>query len=119
MEKLILTKTLHLDTAPVHVAPGGSVLYHLTADAAALAKLLRDLMGEIAFGMADVEAADSKAVKIDIYFGAADADDFTKVFEHHRNEISVVDREDMGEGTERMGLSMQARNLVIRTLEQG
>ena len=116
MEKLILAKSLHLDTAPVHIAPGGTVLYHLIADADSLAKLLRDLMGEIAFGMADVDAADSKAVKVDIYFGAADVDDFTKVFAPYRDRISSAQREDLPEGTDKTGLSMQARNLVINAL---
>ena len=119
METHILSHKFLPETASVHIAPGGSVAYRLTAPASALARLLRDLMAEIAYGMIDVETLDEneKVVRAEIYFGAADNDDFMRVFADHSDNILSFEREDLPENTEKMGFSMASRNEVIRLLE--
>ena len=118
MEKTILSKKISLDAAPVHIAPGGSALYHLVAPASSMAALLRALMEEIAYGMIDVETLNEaeNVVRVDIYFGAADNDDFMKVFSAYADKIIGFEREDLPEGTVRTGFSMSARNAVINCL---
>ena len=118
MEKTIFSHKITLDAAPVHIAPGGSVLYHLTASAPVMAGFLRDLMQEIAYGMVDIKVLNESesVVCVDIYFGLADNDDFMKVFAASADKIMGFEREDLPENTEMTGLSMKSRNDVIRCL---
>ena len=118
MEKTIISQKISLDTAPVHIAPGGSVICHLVAPASVMAALLRALMEEIAYGMIDVETLNEaeKVVRVDIYFGVADNDDFMKVFSGYADKIMGIEREDLPEGTVRTGFSMSSRNAVINCL---
>ena len=118
MEKVIFGQTLALDTAPVHVAPGGSVLFTLNAKAASLARLLSALREEIAYGMIDIVADDAdKPVRVLIYTGKADVADFDAVFSASGHDVEC-DREDIVEGTQMTGLSMRARNQVIDCLSK-
>lgn len=116
MEKTILNTTLTLDTAPLHVAPGGSTLCTLKGDAAAIAKLLMALREEMAYGMADVRtlSAQDKVVETDIYFGKADETDFHAVYQNHAEDIALVGLKELSEG---LGMSMRARNQVIDALK--
>jgi len=119
MEKHILSHKFLPETASVHIAPGGSVIYRLTAPAAELARMLRGLMSEIAYGMIDIETLDEKEkqVRAVIYFGAADIDDFKHVLSAHADQVSASECEMLPENTNKMGFSMATRNEVIRLLE--
>ena len=118
MEKTILSKKIIINTAPIHIAPGGSALFHLVAPANVLKSLLSDLREEIAYGMADVETvSDSESlVRIDIYMGLADVDDYMRIFAQYADKIQSFEREDLPEGTERTGFTMGSRNEVIGAL---
>lgn len=115
MEKTILSTTLTLDTAPLHIAPGGSALCVLKGCASSVAKLLMALREEMAYGMADVRtlSVDDKIVEVEIYFGHADDDIFRDMHKTHADNIDVTCSE-LKEGT---GLSMRARNQVIDALK--
>ena len=67
MELTILKETVTLDTAPMHIAPGGSILCHITGNSRRIAKLLIELRSEIAFGMSNVTTidADSQTITTD------------------------------------------------------
>lgn len=119
MEKTINGQTVALEMAPVHVAPGGSMLFKLSGDAGVIAKLLVALREEIAYGMIDVRTvdADKKLVETDIYIGKADCTDFDAVFAANGQNISCS-RSEIVEGTEMAGLSMRARNMVIDCLSK-
>ena len=118
MEKTILSKKVSITTAPVHIAPGGSVLFHLVASSNDLKKLLLELREEIAYGMADIDNVDaeSSVVRVDIYMGMADVDDFMKVFSRYADAVVSFEREDLAEGSQRTGFSMGSRNDVIECL---
>ncbi len=117
MEKTILNQKLVLDTAAVHVAPGGSMLFRLSGDADLIAKVLMALREEIAYGMIDIKTldADKKVVEADVYTGKADVADFDAVLAANGKDVNC-DREEIAEGTEMTGLSMRARNQVIDCL---
>lgn len=110
---LILGQEIQVDTAPVHIAPGGSILCTLKGDAATVAASLRALREEIAFGMCDADAQNSP-VSVSVYFGAADRADFDNVIKNF-GSLEVASS-DMPEGTAQNGLSMAARNRVIDAL---
>ena len=113
MEKKIFNQTLALDTAPVHVAPGGSCLITLKGNASKIKDLLMELREEIAFGMIDVEviSEEKRFVSVSIYFGKADRPDFDRVAGHW-DEIDMSG-EELAETDQMKGLSMRARNQVI------
>ncbi len=116
MEKTILGTTLTLDSAPLHIAPGGSSLCVLRGGAVAVAKCLMALREEIAYGMADVRTvSDSdKIVEVDIYFGKADDALFQEMYKPYADAVTLVSCTELLEGT---GLSMRARNQIIDTLK--
>ena len=113
MEKKIFNQTLSLDTAPVHVAPGGSCLFTLKGNASKIKALLMGLREEIAFGMIDVEviSEEQRIVCVSIYFGKADRPDFDRI----AGQCDEIDMrsEELAETDQKMGLSMRARNQVI------
>ncbi len=115
MEKTILNTTLTLDTAPLHIAPGGSTLCVIKGDASLLAEFLMSLREEIAYGMADVRTicAESRLVEVSIYYGKADDDVFQAMVQKCADGIESVCSE-LLEGT---GFSMRARNQVIDALK--
>lgn len=117
IEKTILTQTLSLDTAPIHVPAGGSILCKISGNAKHIAALLEALREEIAYGMADIETlnADSGCVRADIYFGAADAADFDAL---PRSQELTIEHQSLPETTNAIGLSMRARNDVINALKR-
>ena len=110
MEKVIFGKTLTLDTAPVHIAPGGSVLIKIGDTSTSLLDLLLKLREEIAYGMIDIQTQDDNTFTITIYLGKADYDAFKAIV----SEGSICwTEEDLPEGTKMTGLSMRARNQVL------
>lgn len=113
MKKTILGQPITLETAPVHVAPGGSILIKLSGNAQNIAKLLCSLREEIAYGMADIKDGEN-GVEADIYLGKADIADFDNIF----SAVSDIrcEKSDLAEGTVMDGLSMQARNQIINLL---
>ena len=115
MEKTILNTTLTLDTAPLHIAPGGSTLCVIKGSASSLAEFLMALREEIAYGMADVRTicAASRTVEVSIYYGKADNEIFQDMFQKSVCGIEAVYSE-LLEGT---GFSMRARNQVIDALK--
>lgn len=115
MEKTILNTTLTLDTAPLHIAPGGSTLCVIKGNASLLAEFLTALREEIAYGMADVRTicAESRLVEVSIYYGKADDDVFQAMVQKCADGIESVCSE-LSEGT---GFSMRARNQVIDALK--
>ena len=119
MEKTILNQNVSLDTAPVHVAPGGSVMFSLSGNAANIASLLVALREEIAYGMADIRTIDAaaKTVEASIYTGKADIADLDAVMAAHAQNITS-ERSEIAEGAEMTGLSMRARNQVIDCLSK-
>lgn len=116
MEKTILGTTLTLDTAPLHIAPGGSTLCVIRGTANTVAKCLMTLREEIAYGMADVRTLceNDKIVEVDIYFGKADDDIFQDMYKPYADDLKLVSTTELLEGT---GLSMRARNQVIDALK--
>ena len=112
MEKDIFGKTLTLDTAPVHIAPGGSILYKLSGNVAVIAKLLNDLREEIAYGMVDVSTSEEKTVEVAIYMGKADVDIFLGMLPAGM----ALAEEELAEDTVMTGLSMRARNAVLNEI---
>ncbi len=113
MEKTILGNSVTLGKAPVHVAPGGSVLIKLSGNAKDIAKLLVSLREETAYGMADIKDIEN-GVQADIYLGKADMGDFDGIYSA---DCGVqCEKTDLPEGTVMDGLSMQARNQVISLL---
>lgn len=115
MEKTILNTTLMLDTAPLHIAPGGSTLCVIKGNASSVAELLMSLREEIAYGMADIRTVcgESRVVEVSIYFGKADDDVFQDMVQRCAGGIEVAYSE-LSEGT---GFSMRARNQVIDALK--
>lgn len=116
MEKTIFGETMTLDSAAIHIAPGGSILCHLVGKSSDLAKLLETLREEIAFGMIDV-STEGETAKADIYFGAADEGDFKSVFSRLGDGISC-DASPLDPATSSVALSMSARNLVMERLKR-
>ena len=110
---LILGNEVQIDTAPVHIAPGGSILCTLKGDAGDIAAMLRALREEIAFGMCDASAQNAP-VSVSVYFGAADRPDFDNVIKNF--DKLAVELADMPEGTAKTGFTMAARNRVIDAL---
>lgn len=110
---LILGQEVQIDTAPVHIAPGGSIHCTLKGDASVVAEMLRALREEIAFGMCDADAQNSP-VSVSVYFGAADRADFDNVIKNFGS--LEVECADMPEGTAKNGFTMAARNRVIDAL---
>lgn len=117
MEKKILNQTVTLDTAPIHIAPGGSKIAAIEGAANAIASLLSSLREEIAYGLADIETIDANARKVraKIYFGAADEGDF-KTTANRLNGSLNIRIDDIAKDNAATGLSMQARNRVIDIL---
>ena len=117
MEVIVLDQILSLDTAPVHVAPGGSMLCTISGKAADVASLLRALRGSIAFGMVSFKtvAKDAKLVEAVVYFGLADADDYRAAVDSCSG--CNISTKEIDEGTELTGLSMRARNQIINALD--
>ncbi len=113
MEKKIFNQTLVLDTAPVHIAPGGSYLFTIEGNASKIKALLMDLREEIAFGMIDLKviSEEQRIVSVSIYFGKADRPDFDRVVGQY-DEIGMHS-EELGETTQMTGLSMRSRNQII------
>ncbi len=111
MEKIIFGKTLMLDTAPVHVAPGGSILYKMSGNASIIAELLLALREEIAYGMMDVSVVSEtdKTVEVAIYMGKADVDVFLGMLPA---DMALAEDE-LAEDAVMTGLSMRARNMVL------
>lgn len=114
MEKTIKGQTVSVDCAPVHVAPGGSVMYRLGGHAGVVAKLLVALREETAYGMIDVRDA-GENVEADIYMGLADCADFDAIFAAYGQNLTC-ERSEIAEGTAMTGLSMRARNMMIDIL---
>lgn len=117
MDVIVLDQILSLDTAPVHVAPGGSILCTVSGKSVDVSGLLRNLREEVAFGMVSFKtiSKSDKVVEAVVYLGAADADDFKRVADDHAN--CIVSTKDIAEGTELTGLSMRARNQIINALD--
>ena len=120
MEKNVLSRKVLIETAPVHIAPGGSVLFHLTGHASGLYTLLSKLMEEIAYGMSDVETVEPSrsVVRVDIYMGKADVDEFMRIFSETGDLIQSFEREELEEGVQKTGFNMTSRNAVIRSLAE-
>ena len=111
MEKDIFGKTLTLDTAPVHIAPGGSVLINIGDSTKYLLGLLLKVREEVAYGMIDIVTdKDDDTFNTTIYMGKADVDTFASIVS---DGPLCWTEEDMPEGTEKMGLSMRSRNMVL------
>ena len=104
MELTILKETVTLDTAPMHIAPGGSILCHITGNSRRIAKLLIELRSEIAFGMSN------------IFFGTADEPDFRTIFANF-GEGLAFETNKLEEDHRQDALTMAARNCVIDMLK--
>ena len=109
MELTILKETVTLDTAPMHIAPGGSILCHITGNSRRIAKLLIELRSEIAFGMSNV-------ITTDIFFGTADEPDFRTIFANF-GEGLAFETNKLEEDHRQDALTMAARNCVIDMLK--
>lgn len=118
MELVILNETVTLDTAPMHIAPGGSLLCRVVGAADVLARLLVELRSEIAFGMARLDTIDaaSKTVAADIFFGCADEPDFRALFAHLGAGLTLETKR-LAEDHRQDALTMAARNRVIDMLK--
>ena len=118
MELTILKETVTLDTAPMHIAPGGSILCHITGNSRRIAKLLIELRSEIAFGMSNVTTidADSQTIATDIFFGSADEPDFRTIFANF-GEGLAFETNKLEEDHRQDALTMAARNCVIDMLK--
>ena len=110
MEKVIFGKQLTLDTAPVHIAPGGSVLINIGDSSTYLLGLLLKLREEVAYGMIDIVTEDDDTFTTKIYLGKADYDTFVNIVSE--GPLCWTE-DDLPEGTEMTGLSMRARNMVL------
>ena len=115
MEREVLQRKLTLETAPVHVAPGGSVLYHVKGRARGIGEVLVALREETAYGMCDVVTLGEDEVDVAIYFGRADEASVLEVLEKHSG--IETSREELAEAIQMTGLSMRARNQVIDVLK--
>lgn len=117
MDVIVLDQILTLETAPVHVAPGGSKMCTISGKAVDVAAMLRDLRSEVAFGMMGFRtiSKDEKRVEAVVYFGAADEADYSAVASKHPN--CHVELKAIHEDETHTGLSMRARNQVIHALE--
>ncbi len=113
MEKTVLNQVLKVDTAPVHVAPGGSSECILCGNPKKIGDFLRDLREEIAFGMIDVEMKDVD-VEVSIYYGLADEVDVDAILSRH--DISKKSQMCLAEDIQKIGMTMQSRNKVIDLL---
>ena len=117
MELTILNQTLAFDAAPMHIAPGGSLLCRIVGNARRIAKLLARLREEIAYGISSAATIDagSQAVSVDIYFGKADEPDFRIVFSNFGEGLSAETNE-LPQDHVQTGLTMAARNRIIDLL---
>lgn len=113
MEKTILNQVLKLDTAPVHVAPGGSSECILCGNVKTIGDFLRELREEIAFGMINAEMKGAE-VEVSIYYGLADEADVDAILLRH--DISQKSRMCLAEDLQKTGMTMQSRNKVIDLL---
>lgn len=117
---VVLGKSMDLETRGVHVAPGGSVIYDLEAEASILSKCLVGLREEMAYGMIDAKdiVLANKIVSASIYMGLADIDDFMAYMSGSSDSqlISINRDREVAETETLDGLSMIARNQVIDAL---
>lgn len=117
---VILGKNMDLETRAVHVAPGGSVIYVLEAEATVLSTCLAGLREEMAYGMIDAKDLDleNKVVSASIYMGLADVKDFMAYMAgtSDSQDISIIRKREIAETESLDGLSMSARNQVIDAL---
>ena len=118
MELTIFKETVTLDPAPMHIAPGASILCHLPVNSSCLAKLLIELRSQIAFGMSNVTTidADSQTSTTDIFFGSADEPDFRTIFANF-GEGLAFETNKLEEDHRQDALTMAARNCVIDMLK--
>ena len=116
MEVIVLDQILSLETAPVHVAPGGSVQCTISGKASDVFSALCALRENIAFGMMSFKtiSKDDKVVEAVVYFGAADKDDYKSVADGYAS--CQFSTKDIDEDANLTGLSMRARNQVINAL---
>ena len=111
MEQDIFGKKLTLETAPVHIAPGGSVLIDIGDSTSYLLGLLLKVREEVAFGMIDIETNnDEDTFNTTIYMGKADVETFSDLVS---DGPLCWTEDDLPEGTEKTGLSMRSRNMVL------
>lgn len=111
MEKDVFGKKLTLDTAPVHIAPGGSVCIEIGDNTSYLLGLLLKVREEIAYGMIDIETNEAEdTFSTSIYLGKADLDTFSEIVSE--GPLCWTEK-DLPEGTKMTGLSMRSRNQVL------
>ncbi|MFA5624538.1 MAG: hypothetical protein WC966_05720 [Bradymonadales bacterium] len=109
----ILDRTINLETAAMHVAPGGSVKYIFTAKHEEILPFLRALRDEIAYGMYFVEEQQGE-LKIGIYFGLADKDIFEPLLAAQSTSAHwQIERSDVAEGAQEQAYTMASRNAVL------